>query len=306
MLAFLTILEEHSASPATILILGALLLVLGLVLIIVSIRHFRQSGVVSHTPEIQVRELRPGLARVYGRVEGDSPLVSPLTASSCFYYESYAQKHHGNPENEQVSTLRRVTNRRDFYVNDGTGRVLVEPDHAEFDLTPALETSLRPGQGVSSKIDPALGLPDLTEHEFRALIHWDWKSPKPDVAASEEKTEEKEHKRKWWIPEALDLGGFEIGLSDEAREFTLTETCLHAGRSHSIIATCEVIADSGGRQSLMLKRGSAESTFVISSERGEKMAGRLRKRALLILLAGLFLLGFGAIMILTRRHWVTG
>ncbi len=299
--------EGESTSPTTMLVIGVVLVAIGALLLFESFRRLRQARVVAHISETPVGKLAPGPVRVFGRIEGDNPLVSPLTGSPCFYYESHAEKCHESGESENWSTIRSDTARRDFHLNDGTGRVLVQPDRAEFDLPSTLEASLRPGATPSCKIDPLLGLPALTEQEMRALIQWDWKSPRSAaIAAGTEQEQHAEHKRKWWAPESIEVAGFEVGLSSEIRKFRLTETCLHAGREYSIVATCESASDQDGHPSLVLKRGAEQTTFVISSERGAGMARSLRKKALLIMIAGLFFLAFGIIALLTRHSWVVG
>jgi len=299
--------EGESASPTTMLVISLVLIAIGALLLFESVRRLRQARVVAHISETPVSKLGIGTVRVFGRIEGDNPLISPLTGSPCFYYESHAEKCHESGEGENWSTIRRDTARRDFQLNDGTGRVLVQLDRAEFDLPSTLEASLRPGAAPSCKIDPLLGLPALTEQEMRALIQWDWKSPRSAaIAAGAEPEKHAEHKRKWWVPESIEVAGVEIGLGSEIRKFRLTETCLHSGREYSVVAACESVSGPDGRSSLVLKRGAEQTTFVISSERGTGMASSLRKKALLIMLAGLFALAFGIVALLTRHSWVVG
>ena len=298
--------EGNSASPTFIVGVGVVLIALGALLLFESVRRLRESRIVAHASRSSIGRLSPGLVRVSGRAEGDDPLVSPITGSPCFYYESLAQERHGSEDYERWSTLRRDNGRRDFYLNDGAGRVLVQLERAEFDLPSTLDASLKPGAKLSCHVDPSLGLPDLTEREMRALLHWDWKSPRAAAMAAEAEPPEQTRKRKWWIPEAIDIGGFEIGLSGEAEEYRLTETCLHNGREYSIVATCEKTSGPGGQPSYVLKRGAEQTTFVISAERGDAMERSLRKKAIIIMLVGLCFLAFGILMVFTSHRWTKG
>ncbi len=304
--AILAYVEGNSASPTFIVGAGVALIALGALLLFESVRRLRQSRVVAHISGSPIGKLNPGLVRVFGCVEGDNPLVSPLTGSPCFYYESLAQERDAAAEDGCWSTLRKDTARRDFCLNDGTSRVLVQLDRAEFDLPSTLEASLKPGAKPSCRVDPSLGLPPLTEREMRALLHWDWKSPRAAAMAAEPEHAEPTRKRKWWILEAIDIGGFEIELNHEAKEYKLTETCLLNGREYSIVATCEKASGPGGQPSQVLKRGAEETTFVISAERGDAMARSLRKKALQIMVAGIFLLAFGVVMVFTSHRWTNG
>lgn len=298
--------EEATASLITPVV-DWLLIVFGVVVLFLSVRRLRQSRLVAHTAETPVSALSPGLVHLFGRVEGDDPLMSPLTGSPCFYYESHAQRCYGSGQDAHWSTIRRDIAHRDFHLNDGTGRVLVHPDYrGVFDLPATLEASMKPGAAPSCKADPLLGMPALTEQEMVALLQWDWKSPRPSAMSGASAPEQHdEPKHKWWVPESIAVGGFEVEAGGKVTEFKLTEICLQAGREYSIVATCESVAGAKGQPSLVLKRGSGETTFVISSQRGAVMAGNLRRNGLLMMLAGLFSLGFGLFMVFSSG-WSVG
>jgi hypothetical protein len=111
---------------------------LGFVLVLVvqdAIKLRRALAAILDLPTSAIRKLRPGLAEVCGViVESESSLISPWSESPCVHFEYKVE--------ERAEVLRAVpecwteclneTERITFEIDDGTGKVTVEPDGAEF------------------------------------------------------------------------------------------------------------------------------------------------------------------------------
>lgn len=114
---------------------GALLLGIGFgaFLFVKGFRTFREYKVVSDTPRMPIRSLAMGLAHVRGKAESEKLLTSPVTRTTCCFYRVNIErwesgrdggwKHHATDSDGLK-----------FYIQDDTGRVLINSDAAQFDL----------------------------------------------------------------------------------------------------------------------------------------------------------------------------
>lgn len=78
------------------------------------------------TQRERAQALRPGQrARVTGRVVCDRPVVAPLSHTRCAWAQVVVEEPHGSNSWRVAGTLVRSA---PFWLDDGTGRVLVDPD----------------------------------------------------------------------------------------------------------------------------------------------------------------------------------
>jgi hypothetical protein len=105
---------------------------LGFVLVLVvqdAIKLRRALAAILDLPTSAIRKLRPGLAEVCGViVESESSLISPWSESPCVHFEYKVEERAWFSWTECLNETERIT----FEIDDGTGKVTVEPDGAEF------------------------------------------------------------------------------------------------------------------------------------------------------------------------------
>jgi hypothetical protein len=118
---------------------------------------------IENTPTSTVRGASLGAVEVSGKVVGPYTLIAPLSESDCFYYRAVACGSFGEEGHTKVTE---ETLYAPFFLDDGTGRLMVHPRGAEMELPPSVEEdyspSLSPGftrhflnrHGISSA-DPA-------------------------------------------------------------------------------------------------------------------------------------------------------
>jgi E3 Ubiquitin ligase len=283
----------------------------GLLLFYLGLRSFRKSKVVAQIPESPIRGIAWGMVRVFGRVEGDEPLTSPITGSPCFYYRVSARKLVGEGTHQRWEDFKEATANRKFYINDGTARVLVDPENAEFDLTTTLKAEVGHKSEHSCSVDPALSFPVPSKEQLHAILMSDWDRKKGPTAPVEElpvREEEKPEKEKWWVPKKISLeieglGGIELGAKPE--KYSLEETCLLVGREYSIVGTCDQEPNSEiAPAAKVIRMGTEEKTFMISSRRGELLVKNLRRQAVIMLILAIVLIGASPVMWHYRGHFV--
>src|SRR5215469_66079 len=144
---------------------GALLLGMGggVLLFYRGFRRFREYKVVADTPRIPIRSMPMGLVHIRGQAQSEQLVQSPLTNTPCCFYQVVVE--HWKTEEHSGSWQHYFTDRDGikFYLQDETGRVLVDSYSAEYDLPERavrVVDGARPGTAVVSANAPAPA-PDL-------------------------------------------------------------------------------------------------------------------------------------------------
>lgn len=97
-------------------------------------RLLQRKRLILNTPSSKVRSASMGLVEINGLAIGPYVIVSPLKQVECYYYRSMAwQLKQEGKKSEWVKVADEALH-VPFYVDDGTGRVLVDPRGAEMDL----------------------------------------------------------------------------------------------------------------------------------------------------------------------------
>lgn len=113
-----------------------LFLTLGWLLAYAGVNRYRQRSLVADTPTSKVRSLAMGRVELEGTVEplGET-FPAPFSGQECVLYrysiEQYYEDDHGNDEWQPAESGVQI---RAFYLNDGTGRVMVGPANANLDV----------------------------------------------------------------------------------------------------------------------------------------------------------------------------
>jgi hypothetical protein len=96
-------------------------------------RVFREFKIVADTPCMPIRSISMGLVQVRGQAQADKLISSPITHTPCCFYqvkiERYETGEHGGWKHYRTDM-----DGAKFYLQDQTGRVLVDSYSAEYDL----------------------------------------------------------------------------------------------------------------------------------------------------------------------------
>ncbi len=169
-----------SLAVATNVVLpAAIAAAIGVMLLLWGLKSRRESRLVAQTPQVPVRDIATGPAHVYGKATGDERLMSPITGVPCYYYKLLVEKLVKQGDQERWENFKNETGQRSFYLDDGTGRVLIDPQEAEFDLPSTLRAEIGPGSAHYCKVDPALGIGMFSENQLHAALISDWGEPGP-------------------------------------------------------------------------------------------------------------------------------
>ncbi|MGD0695631.1 MAG: hypothetical protein ABSB82_12335 [Terriglobia bacterium] len=153
-------------------LLGALTLgfMAGIYFFFKGFRDFRKYRLIADTPEIPIRSVPMGFVEIHGKAQGEKTVPSPVSHTQCFTYqvviERWKTDSHGNGswahERTDVDGV-------DFYLADATGKVLVSPRQAEFDLPQNAQRVARSGGSAST--GPGATNEELLQYVTQANVH---------------------------------------------------------------------------------------------------------------------------------------
>jgi hypothetical protein len=96
-------------------------------------RVFREFKIVADTPCMPIRSIPMGLVQVRGQAQSDQLIPSPITHTPCCFYQVKIE-HYETGEHGGWKHYRTDMDGAKFYLQDQTGRVLVDSYSAEYDL----------------------------------------------------------------------------------------------------------------------------------------------------------------------------
>lgn len=94
----------------------------------------QRKRLIMNTPASKIRSAAMGLVEVSGLATGPYTLCAPITGRSCYYYRSTAWQWKHQGKNGQWEKVADESMHVPFFLDDNTGRVLVNPQGAELDI----------------------------------------------------------------------------------------------------------------------------------------------------------------------------
>ncbi len=249
-------------------------------------RIYREYRVLADTPEIPIRSIPMGLVEIHGKARpADGRLVtSPVTRTACLFYKVDIEKWKQDSKGRgSWSYYRTDADGEKFYLEDGSGKVLVDAHHAELDLvqTGRQETY---SSGIRS-----LGLSSTGE---------DLASYVARVSAGKGAS----------FADSLDhmsLDGMLGGGGSGTGRYRLTEYCILPEHWYDVTGTCaENPNPQDEHDRNLVKKGENEPTFLISWRSEKEVEGNLRRRAMKHIFGGAALAVACLAIILAKLGWL--
>jgi hypothetical protein len=97
-------------------------------------RLLQRRRLILNTPVSKIRSASIGLVEISGLATGPYVIQSPMKQADCFYYRSIAWELRQQGKNREWVKIGEESLHIPFYVDDGTGTLLVDPTNAEMDL----------------------------------------------------------------------------------------------------------------------------------------------------------------------------
>jgi hypothetical protein len=123
-----------SSAPANLLAMAAFGALAGMFLFYRGFRLLQRKRLILNTPSSKIRSASMGLVEISGLAIGPHVLSSPLKQLDCFYYRSLAWQWKQRGRDSEWVKIAEESLHLPFYVDDGSGTLLVDPRSAEMDL----------------------------------------------------------------------------------------------------------------------------------------------------------------------------
>lgn len=114
-------------------------------LIVYGFNRLREERLIADTPTSRVRSVAMGVAELAGIAREKQPLVSPLTGAGCLYYHYTVEEERSSGKSKEWVTVDQGESSQPFYLEDETGRIMVDPEGAETILNVAYRETKREG-----------------------------------------------------------------------------------------------------------------------------------------------------------------
>jgi len=130
----LSILIYRSSDPSTLLIFCVIGFCAGIGLFLYGFRLLQRRRLISDTPFSKIRSASMGMVEVSGQAVGPYTMVAPVTARPCYYYRTLVWEWKQSGKNKTWVQVASECMHLPFFVDDNTGRLLVDPRGADLDL----------------------------------------------------------------------------------------------------------------------------------------------------------------------------
>jgi hypothetical protein len=131
------LLIRHSSQtndPGVLFIVSALGFFLGIAMFIRGFKLLQRRRLILDTPFSKIRSASMGMVEVSGQAVGPYTMISPITARPCYYYRTLVHELQQRGKNQQWVLVAGESMFVPFFVDDNSGRLLVDPRGADLDL----------------------------------------------------------------------------------------------------------------------------------------------------------------------------
>jgi hypothetical protein len=117
-----------------------IIITFGICVFIFGLYLFKKKRLIEDIPTSKIRSIAMGLVEIYGKiVPADKILTSPFTQKNCVYYRYLIERLENSEKSSKWVKIKEGEDRTLFYLQDETGKVLVDPKGAEIDIPPSFE-----------------------------------------------------------------------------------------------------------------------------------------------------------------------
>jgi E3 Ubiquitin ligase len=274
---------------------------------------YREYRVLADTPEIPIRSMPMGLVEIHGKAQlaVEKLVDSPVTRTPCLYYKVDIERYHRDSKgNGSWSHFKTSCDGAPFYLDDGTGKVLVNPSGAEYDLIQTIRretgsfASPRPNFGkLLSGIDPST--PGVSVSPGGFVSDSELIAFATTAASSSGMSFSLGGAGLSLGGGGLSLGGVSLGLAAAGSRYRFTEYLILPDHWYDVTGTCaENPSPKDESDRNLITKGQNEPTFVISWRNEKGIEGELRKRAAKYVLGGAALAVACMTFLLAKFGWL--
>jgi hypothetical protein len=263
-------------------------------------RVYREYRVLADTPEIPIRSMAMGLVEIHGKAKGQQTVLSPVTKTPCFFYkvdiEKWVKDKNGGHWSHAATEAEGVR----FYLEDATGKVLVDAHGAECDLIQTTKRETGLGVGASSgRLFGGARDSSLTTSSW--VSDSDLLNYAESVVSTAHTTFSLDGGS---LLSGLGRGSLGLGMGSGHR-YRLSEYCIVPEHWYDVTGTCvENPNPQDEHDRDMIVKGQNEPTFLISWRSEKEIESTLRNRAALHIFGGGALSVACLAILLFRLGWL--
>ncbi len=123
-----------SSDPSGLLIWCAIGFCAGIGLFFYGFRFLQRRRLILDTPFSKIRSASMGMVEISGLAVGPYTMIAPITARPCYYYRTLVWEYKQNGKNKEWVKVAGECMHLPFFLDDNTGRLLVDPHGADLDL----------------------------------------------------------------------------------------------------------------------------------------------------------------------------
>src|ERR1700732_1562723 len=132
MIQFAAILDV--STPVNLLSMAAAGGVAGVYVFYRGFRLLQRKRLILNTPSSKIRGASMGLVEISGLAAGPYTMLAPITGAPCYYFRTTAWQWQQRGKNKEWVKVADESLHVPFFLDDNTGRVLVDPQGAEMDI----------------------------------------------------------------------------------------------------------------------------------------------------------------------------
>ncbi|HXX20848.1 MAG TPA: GIDE domain-containing protein [Candidatus Acidoferrum sp.] len=133
-LVTLTAAVDTSTNTAKLEFWAAIGAVLGVVLFVRGFLMLRFKRQIMNTPASKIRSASVGLVEISGMAKGPTTIPAGITGEACYYYRATAWELRESGRNREWKQVANESVYVPFFVEDPTGRLLINPQGADLDI----------------------------------------------------------------------------------------------------------------------------------------------------------------------------
>jgi hypothetical protein len=230
---------------------------------------------LADTPQTPVRGVAMGFVEVAGTARGNETVASPVTSTPCFFYKVKIDRWRQGRGGGQWIALASDGDGVRFYLEDETGRVLIDAQDAELDLQDPCATEVsRHFLPLGEDEAPAPSFMPPGETALFEYVNLVCSGSRTAAFQGSDPSLEYRVNPPRKKPQAHQPGGvldvFHMpgsGYAGSPERYRLTEYCLVPEKAYTVSGTCvENPRPHNEQDRNLIVKGENEATFLISDE----------------------------------------